>query len=199
MNKLEKTDEEIISSIKNNKNVSSSLKTLIDRHSGICVSIINSYIPNNFNNGIKQEIIKEKDYQIYQAALKFDSKKNTKFSTYLGLEVKWKCLNIYNKTKKQKTTAVESELIDHFNYFAQENQASIWDGDVFNFIIKKAETHPDKRVGKIFYLRYVVGQNNSVMPWKNVSKEIGMSIQGCINIHNSMIKNFKNNIKKEKL
>jgi hypothetical protein len=199
MNKLEKTDEEIISSIKNNKNVSSSLKTLIDRHSGICVSIINSYIPDNFNNGIKQEIIKEKDYQIYQAALKFDSKKNTKFSTYLGLEVKWKCLNIYNKTKKQKTTSVESELIDHFNYFAQENQASIWDGDVFNFIIKKAETHPDKRVGKIFYLRYVVGQNNSVMPWKNVSKEIGMSIQGCINIHNSMIKNFKNNIKKEKL
>ncbi len=199
MNDSKETDEDIVLSIKNNKNVSSNLKTLIDRHSGICISIINSYIPNDFNNGITQEIIKEKDYQIYQAALKFNSKKNTKFSTYLGLEVKWKCLNIYNKVKKQKTTTVENELIDHFNYFAQESNSPNEDGDVFDFIIKKAKTHPDKRVGKIFYLRYVVGKDNSVMPWKNVSREIGMSIQGCINIHNSMINNFKNNIKKEKL
>lgn len=191
------TDEDLVLSIKKNKSVSSNLDTLIDRHSGICVSIINSYIPNNFNNSIKQELIKEKDYHIYQAALKFDFDKGAKFSTYLGNEIKWKCLNIYNKNKKQKTSSVENDLIEHFNYFTQEPSPSNENEDIFDFIIKKAKKHPDERVGKIFHLRYVVGKNNSVMPWKNISKQIGMSIQGCINIHNSIIKNFKNNINKE--
>lgn len=191
------SDEELVVLIKNNKHVSSSLQTLIDRHSGICISIINSYMSNNSNNSIKIEFQKDKDYYIYQAALKFDFNKQAKFSTYLGNEIKWKCLNIYNKNKKQKTTSLENSLIEHFNYYSKEHSENEEKEDVFNLIIKKAEQHPDKRVGKIFYLRYVVGKNNSVMPWKTVSKEIGMSIQGCINIHNSIIKNLKNNIKKE--
>lgn len=190
MNEL--TDEKLILNIKQNKSVEQSLNELIKRHSGICVDIINKYISSNYNESLRQELIKEKDYQIYQSALKFDFNKSTKFSTFIGNDMRWKCLNIYNKNKKQNTISVENDLIEHFNFLSEQKKDS---DDVFDIILKKTKSHPDKRVGRIFYLRYIVGKNNSVMPWKNISKDLGMSIQGCINIHNSVIKNIKQIIK----
>ena len=44
-------------------------------------------------------------------------------------------------------------------------------------------------------MRYVIGEKNKVMPWKKISKELNMSIQGCINIHNSAIEEFKLELK----
>jgi hypothetical protein len=50
-------------------------------------------------------------------------------------------------------------------------------------------------VEKIFEMRYIIGEKNKVMPWKKISKELNMSIQGCINIHNSAIEEFKLELK----
>ena len=35
------------------------------------------------------------------------------------------------------------------------------------------------------------------MPWKNISEDLEMSIQGCINLHNSALAQFKSKIRKE--
>jgi DNA-directed RNA polymerase specialized sigma subunit len=188
------TDEGLVSNVKLNINAEPSLNELIERHSGICITIINSYMSKNSNANLREEIMKEKDFLIYQAAVKFKLSKKAKFSTYLGNEVKWKCLNCYNKHKRDRTVSLENGLIDYFAT-KTENETSSNTTDVFNEIITFTNSHPDKRVKKIFYLRYVVGKNNSVMPWKNISNELGMSIQGCINIHNSAIKNLKHRIK----
>ena len=192
----ESSDIQLVNNIKLNNNTEKSLEVLIARHSGLCVDIISNTMSSKCHTNLKLELINERDYSIYQAALKYDENKGTKFSTYLGNEVKWKCLNAYNKSKKNRTIPVEEGLIDYFSH-CTENAPIEKDDGVFNLIIHKASKHPDKRVGKIFHLRYVVGQNNSVMPWKHISKNIGMSIQGCINIHNLIIKNMKHRIKKE--
>ena len=63
--------------------------------------------------------------------------------------------------------------------------------------MSQAKSHPDKRVWVIFNLRYIEGKKNTVMPWKNISEELNMSIQGCINIHDSALKQFTNKIRKE--
>lgn len=191
---LEK-DIDLINNIKNQDSAEQSLRILIDRHSGLCVDMINSYVNKNNNESLRQELIKEKDYQIYVSALKYDPSKGSKFSTYLGNEIKWKCLNIYNKNKKHQNVPVEDHLIDYFSYISKDQEDEHL--DVFDSIIEYTTKHPDHRVQKIFNLRYVVGKKNSVMPWKHISKEIGMSIQGCINIHNSTLKKIKNRIKKE--
>jgi len=191
---LEK-DEDLVLNIKNNNESEKSLQILIDRHSGLCVDMINSYVNKNNNVSLRSELIKEKDYQIYISALKFNPTKGSKFSTYLGNEIKWKCLNIHNRNKKRQTIPVEETLIDYFSYISKDAEQT--DHDTFNSIIEYTKSHPDKRVAKIFNLRYVIGNNNSVMPWKKISKEIGMSIQGCINIHNSTLKKIKNKIRKE--
>jgi len=182
-------DEELINNIQNNKSTEKCLHILINRHSGICIEMINSYMSSGYNISLRQEMIDDKDYQIYESALKFDSSKGTKFSTYLGNEIKWKCLNMYNKNKKRQHIPVEEDLINYFSYLSKDEGEDV--SEDFNEIINKAQSYSDRRIGRIFYLRYVVGKNNSVMPWKSISNELKMSIQGCINIHNSFIENFK--------
>jgi len=187
-------DDFLVESIKNNKDAAKCLDILIDRHSGLCINMINGYMSKNHNDSLRQELIKEKDFQIYNSALKFKSDKGSKFSTYLGNEIKWKCLNIYNKNKRRKTIPVEEELINYFSYHHSEDSV---DNEIFNNIISQANDHSDERIGKIFHLRYVEGNKNSVMPWKSISSIMKMSIQGCINLHNAALKQFRNKIKKE--
>jgi len=58
-------------------------------------------------------------------------------------------------------------------------------------------SYPDKRVEKIFKMRYIIGKKNKVMPWKNIGQKMNLSIQGCINIHNSVIKSIKQTLDEE--
>ncbi len=46
-------------------------------------------------------------------------------------------------------------------------------------------------------MRYIIGKKNKVMPWKNIGKKMDLSIQGCINIHNSAIKKIKQTLDEE--
>jgi len=201
MNKLKKIDLEVysdnklVSNIQNNIKTETCLSILIERHSALCVSLINRLSSKSLNITMVEELIRDKDYQIYQSALKFNHQKGAKFSTYLGNQIKWNCLNSFNKSIKRKFVPVENDSIQYFS-ITQDNFENKND-DIFSLVIDNAKLHPDSRVGKIFNLRYVVGKNNSVMPWKHVSEKIGMSIQGCINIHNSAIINIKNKIRKE--
>ena len=72
------------------------------------------------------------------------------------------------------------------------NQESL--GTIYNLI----SLHPDKRVDKIFRLRYNGGKGNKLMSWKEVSKEVNLSIQGCINVHNSAIRHIQTKLQKDK-
>ena len=195
-NYTEMKDEDLCGFIQEQKNTEKCLGILIDRHSGLCVDMINGYVSKSYNESLRQELIKEKDYQIYHTALKFDPTRGSKFSTYLGNEIKWKCLNLYNRIKKRKTIPVEEDLISYFSYLnAHDNKK--FDSEMFNNIINQANSHPDQRVGEIFTMRYVDGKNNSVMPWKNISEYLKMSIQGCINIHDLALNQFRKKITKE--
>lgn len=197
-NYYEMKDEDLVQEIQVGKNAEQCLSVLIERHSGLCIDLINGYVSKHHNDSLRQELIQEKDYQIYHSALKYDPDKGSKFSTYLGNEVKWKCLNIYNSGKRKKTIPVEESMINYLSYSARDKNENQEDNsEIFSTIIKHADNHPDKRVAKIFKLRYIEGQKNGVMPWKSVSKQLGMSIQGCINIHDSAIEFFKHKIKRE--
>ena len=184
-------DIELVENIKNEKDVDDCLQELIERHTGIYLDIVNKYTQYT-NTSNKLDLIDEKDYNIYQTALKYKSDKGTKFPTFLGNETKWICLNKQNKIKKEKKVAFDDiSEID----LAQEDDGSKEKLEVFKKTIELAKQHQDKRVEKIFEMRYIIGEKNKVMPWKKISKELNMSIQGCINIHNSAIEEFKLELK----
>ena len=184
------TDLTLISNIQT-KNDEGSLLELIDRHSGIFHSMVNYYMSNSHNQLDKTQLVAEKDSTIYSSALNYDPTRNTKFSTHLANQTKWKCLNILNKKKKTKEFFIDDEN----NYIEPSCESFRKDIDkqeallMFNECL---ESETDGRVKKIIDMRYE-RSNGKLTPWRLIAQELNMSIQGCINIHNRFI----NKVKKE--
>jgi len=186
------SDLDLIKSIKKKRKVDECLQELIERHSGIYLDIVNSFLKNCHNDSLRDEIINEKEYAIYNSALKYDENRGTKFSTFLGNEAKWICLNASNKNKKYL------ELND--NTFDFDKIKDTCDKTVIDFkdqiltdFNEQVKKHPDKRIQKIFSMRY--SGNNKLIPWRKISKAMNLSIQGCINIHNNALNSISKNIR----
>jgi DNA-directed RNA polymerase specialized sigma24 family protein len=189
-------DLQLVENIKKSKNTESSLKELVTRHSGIYYSMINRYVPDQSLVCSKADLMEERDFHIYNAALKFDSEKGTKFSTFLGNETKWLCLNSYNKAKKKYCEVTSPEDLDFLDKLDLGEPVDL---NLLNEIFYMVERHPDHRVSKIFRLRYKDGIGDKLLPWKSVAPHVHLSIQGCINVHNSVIADIKNKLAKEEL
>jgi hypothetical protein len=186
------SDLDLIKNIKNKKKIDDSLQELVDRHSGIYLDIVNSFLKNCNNDSLKQEIINEKEFAIYNSALKYDENRGTKFSTFLGNEAKWACLNASNKNKKYL------ELNDNtydFETIKDEAEFSInnFKDQILKDFNEQIKNHPDKRIQKIFAMRY--SGSKKLTPWRKISKEMNLSIQGCINIHNAALNSISKHIR----
>jgi hypothetical protein len=192
----EKTDLELISLVKERENCATYLQELINRHSGIYIEMVNQYMPQNMPFVSRVDLIDDKEYNIYKAILKYDPTRGTKFSTHLGNETKWMCLNLYNKNKKYSQVEFDENFLSSLHDDNKPYQDEI-KRELFNKVIEIAQDHPDARVGTIFEMRYVIGNKNRVMPWKKIGKELNMSVQGCINIHNNTLKQLKHKLQKE--
>jgi RNA polymerase sigma factor (sigma-70 family) len=175
------------------QNDQNSLNELIERHSGIYLDMVNQVIPNNCTFLDKNDLIEDKNYSIYKAVLAYDPNKKAKFSTYLGNETRWKCLNLFNRGIKYQYSDIEDHKED--NRFSESDKIEeISSKEILEKIFSLASQHSDKRIFKIFNLRYKVGNGNKLMSWKNIAKQINISIQGCINIHNKFLEEIKKEI-----
>jgi len=133
-------------------------------------------------------ILDDKDYTIYQSALDYNPDKNSKFSTFLANQTKWKCLNAINAMKNKRFSSIDKV----YNKISDEDDSceilsKMEAFDVFNSML---EQENDPRVKKIIDIRYNT-TNNRLVPWRTASEELKLSIQGCINIHNKFIKKVK--------
>lgn len=170
-----------------------SLNLLIERHSGIYLDMVNSVIPNNCDFLDKNDIIDDKNISIYKAVMNYDENKNTKFSTYLGNETRWKCLNLFNRGTKYKYLDI-NDFNDDENLSDDEMLNKISSKEILDKVYLHANNHKDERVTKIINLRYKIGEGNKTMPWKNISEKVNVSIQGCINIHDRFIEEIKKDL-----
>ncbi len=189
-------DNQLVSQIQQDKDAESALRALVERHSGIYYSIISKYVPTTSPICSRQDLFDDRDLQIYNAALKFDSTKGTKFSTFLGNETKWLCLNSYNKAKRKY---FESRAPNDLDFLDKFDESDNIDRNLINEIYHMVEKHPDHRVAKIFQLRYKEGEGGKLLPWKYVAPHVELSIQGCINVHNSVIKDIKRKLVKKEI
>lgn len=194
------TDSELIFGMKNTNDSGECLMELVSRHSGIFMTMVHNYLPNSFSNGpsYRSELIDDKNYYIYQAAMKYDEDRNTKFSTYLGNETRWMCLNLYNKNKNKTMKEVGLDCLSTNDITSEDNIKSLSiNKEMLDKILNIVDNYRDSRISKIFKLRYLNSEGNKVMPWKNIGSELNLSIQGCINIHNKAIKKIKKQLEKE--
>jgi DNA-directed RNA polymerase specialized sigma subunit len=170
-----------------------SLNLLIERHSGIYLDMVNSVIPNNCDFLDKNDILDDKNISIYKAVMNYDENKNTKFSTYLGNETRWKCLNLFNRGTKYKYLDINDFNNDE-NLSDDEMLNKISSKEILDKVYHLANNHKDDRVKNIITLRYKIGEGNKTMPWKNISEKVNVSIQGCINIHDRFIEEIKKDL-----
>jgi hypothetical protein len=170
------------------ENDEKSLVELINRHSGIYTSMVDRFASGKTILD-KNLIMDDKDFTIYSSALKFDSTRETKFSTHLANEVKWKCLNAINKIKKRKESSIEDEL-NYLEPSCGDFIDSINEKEVLGNFQELLFRENDERIKKIIDMRYN-SDNNKLTSWKIIAAELKMSIQGCINIHNRFINKHK--------
>lgn len=170
-----------------------SLLQLIERHSGIYHSMVNHFMSHPQNALDKDQMVNEKDATIYSAAMNYDPNRKTKFSTHLANQTKWKCLNLLNKNKRMKQFFIDEDE-NHFEPSCESFIADLTRGEVLSVFETCLKKEKDERVKKIVDVRY--GRtDNKLTPWRVISEELKMSIQGCINIHNRFIEKVKRHIK----
>ncbi len=179
-------------------NDESALNELISRHSGIYVDMLKKFGGHCLTQNQVLDIMREKDYVIYKAALEYKPEK-AKFSTHLANKTKYMCLTQKTKNKNSKICGNFEEI-----QFFQKDENSTPDescktNDSFNRILNLINKHKDKRLKTIFHERYFCGRRGKLKPWKEVAKKINLSAQGCINIHNKAIQEFSNKIDNEKI
>jgi DNA-directed RNA polymerase sigma subunit (sigma70/sigma32) len=184
------SDLSLINKIKD-ENDSESIQALIDRHSGIYIHTVNKTVSDTCLFMNKKDILSDKNYSIYSAALKYESSKNTKFSTYLANETRWKCLNLYNKNKKMIEQPIDESIKEKSS--SEDFLNEIQNKELMSKIIDLAKKNSDKRIKKILDMRYSLSYNK-VHSWKEISQKLNMSIQGCIDIHNKFILKIRKEI-----
>lgn len=194
-------ENKVIEDIQNDKNVESNLSKMIDKHSGIFIEMVKHYVPENSEYSNRYDLLSEKDYHIYKAIKSFDSSRNVKFVTHLGNQAKYLCLNEYNRRKKKLEISCDQIKLDWISFLSEEEHMSKMLKSDSSEIIKRIndylKNHRDERVKKIFELRYFSYKNNKIKPWRLIYKEIGLSIQGCINLHKKTIQEIRKVIGKD--
>lgn len=190
----EATDPELTNMVKEEDH-EEALNVLICRHSGIYIDMVRRYASKSLPANDIADIINDKDYIIYKAALDYDESK-AKFSTHVGNKAKYLCLS--KKTARKKSSNILN--FDSIDYSEESSELhpdeSCEIKESFSSIIHLINNHRDERVKTIFKERYFGGERGKLETWKNIGNKIGISAQGCINIHDKTLEEFKKQIKK---
>jgi DNA-directed RNA polymerase specialized sigma subunit len=191
------SDLDLVREVKDS-NCHKSFMSLCGRHEKLYTSIITRMAKRYNNWSIVQELISDKYLVLYNSAIKYKDNKNTKFSTFLGNEAKWHYLNRCNQLKKHfKHTELAESILNVNSSIHKENEGKFIDKEIVHRVFEITASHPDKRVDKIFKLRYKKGKGNKVMPWHLVAVHLNLSAQGCINIHKLALDHIKETLKQE--
>ena len=194
MNKLfdkQKNDLELIEEVKC-QNCSDAMRELESRHSGVCFSMIKRYYSALSSTGLDpNEVAKEKDYVMYKSILNFDPSKNIKFSTWVGNQMRFHCLNSMNKNNN--SISMDNENIKNIIEKKQcsETARSI-NKDNYEYIFNILSQFKDKRIEEIFKMRYF--SDKKIVSWSKIAKKLKISTQTVINLHNRALKFLKNKL-----
>ena len=190
------TDIYLIEDIKFNKD-QDSLVELHERYKNMCFKQVHKF-QNYFklNNINKNDMIGQSLFLIYDSAVTFDPEKNIKYITWLGNKVKFFCMNYTKKEfKSNHFLEYSGEFFTHISARVTvdsrlSNEPVINFSEAFDFLIE----HPDKRIKKVFEIRYS-DLKDKPLTWRDVGKKLNLSSQTAINLHSKGLKYLRKKIK----
>lgn len=185
-------DNDLIRKVKNEQ-CNESLKTLIKRHTALCLSVFQKYSaffasdPERF-----QDLVKDKDFLIYKSALSYEDDKGAKFVTWLGNQARYECLNALN-SKNRALIPVEDKELYYFLDQKQNEEESVDQNEV-DYVFTILGKLKDKRIKDVFVLRYSGPKNIS---WSRIAAKLQISTQTAINLHEKGVEILSQKLKSE--
>lgn len=177
-----KTDEALIKKILDNQ-CSDSLKHLVEKHSGMIFNVGKKYCPSC--NLDLNELNDNKYWIVFQAVKSFNSKKGSKFSTWLGNQVRFFCLN--HKNKNSKLVPIEDSHLEFFiNDISKKNNLSK-QKELVNVIIDLFNEISDPNTKNAIYYRYFHNKER-ILNYSEIAEILKVTPQTVLNWHNKFIK-----------
>lgn len=188
------TDYQLVKKVQQEKN-NEALEEIISRHTPLCLNIYQKYLPTIQASGIApQEIYDETKTIIYNSVLSYNDNKNSKLSTWIGNQARYTCLNLINS---KLDIPVDNDFlnfsIENNNKFDVSNADKLKNTIEYIFFI--LEQLKDKRIKKIFEMRYLSGAKK--MRWPDIAKQLKLSPQSIMILHKRGKKLLKYKLKSE--
>jgi RNA polymerase sigma factor (sigma-70 family) len=173
-------DNKLIENVKLN-NCSDSLNELVDRHSGMCFSIGKKYATSC---GLDlHDINDNRHWIIFNALSSYNPEKGSKFSTWLGNQVRFFCLNF--KNKNGKLIATDDKILE---FFINENSQSIKTNqtEAVDTIIDLFNQISDINTKNAIYYRYFYNKER-ILNYSEIADILKVTPQTVLNWHNKFI------------
>jgi RNA polymerase sigma factor (sigma-70 family) len=186
----QKSDESLIKDVKE-KNCSKSLDELVSRHSGMCFTIGKKY---STNCGLDLQDLNDNRYWIiFNAANSFDINKGSKFSTWLGNQIRYFCLNY--RTKNNKLISTDDATLEFLiNTKTQKNDKS----EVIETIIELFNQISDPNTKNAIYYRYFHNKER-ILNYSEIAEILNVTPQTVLNWHNKFINFAKKKLTNKKI
>jgi len=198
INQLEEIN--IINLAKNGDN--DSIKTLIEKHSGICVDVYKKYINlPNVSGFISDDIISSKDYIIYNSAKTYDPTRGSKFSTWLANQTRYFCLNCINKSGKLipfETETLNSLIEGKSQEFKNEEKTIERSNAALEVVKETLSSLSNKKIKECIEIKYFSKDGNH-KSYTEIAEKMNVTVQTVINWHNKFIKIIKQKCKNRKI
>jgi RNA polymerase sigma factor (sigma-70 family) len=174
-------DETLIKKVLN-KQCSDSLKELVDRHSGMIFNIGKKYcLPCNLDIN---ELNDNRYWIVFNAAKSYNSKRGSKFSTWLGNQIRFFCLNFKNKNSKLVT--IENNSLEFFlNEISKKNNTTN-EKETINDIIDLFNEISDTNTKNAVYYRYFYNKER-ILNYSEIAEILNVTPQTVLNWHNKFI------------
>ena len=174
-------DSKLIKKIVENQ-CNESLKKLVDNHSGMIFNIGKKYCTSC--NLDLQELNDNKYWIIFNAAKSFNPNKGSKFSTWLGNQIRFFCLNF--KNKNSKLLAIEDHHLEFFiNDLNKKNHTSN-EKELVNIIVDLFNQISDPNTKNAIYYRYFHNKER-ILNYSEIAKILDVTPQTVLNWHNKFI------------
>jgi RNA polymerase sigma factor (sigma-70 family) len=185
-------DENLIKKIINNQ-CNDSLKILVERHSGIIFNIGKKYCtPCNLD---LNDLNDNKYWIIFNAAKSFDAKKGSKFSTWLGNQVRFFCLN--HKNKNMKLVPTEDKHLEYFINTLNKKNILSNKQDLVEIIIDLFNEISDHNTKNAIYYRYFHNKER-ILNYSEIAEILNVTPQTVLNWHNKFISFAKKKLTNKK-
>lgn len=174
------SDEKLISKIICSQ-CNESLKQLTEKHSGLIFNIGKKYCVSC--NIDLNELHDNRYWIVFNAAMSFNIEKGSKFSTWLGNQVRFFCLN--HKNKNSKLVPIEDKHLEFFINSVKKD-SEINKKEAVDTIIDLFNEITDPNTKKAIYYRYFYNKER-ILNYSEIGQILDVTPQTVLNWHNKFI------------